>query len=159
MSDSNSADAEQPQESTPARKTAAQAFAEEIWRLVHQTGDAGALREYLLENAGCTPSQFETAKGYIRDVTALAEREAFLLVRGVYLTTTDANRCAEYVGWRLRRIDRELRRMRTGAIDPLGPSAQDHLVLAYYQDEIAHMLKAVDRMRALGFPVTAMPER
>lgn len=139
------------------RATAAQAYGDEVWKIVDRAGDAGALRDDILLKMGGTPSQFERAKGFIRDLKAIAEGKAFLAYRGTYVTTIDPNRCAEYVGWRLRGIDRELRRMLSGAIEPLGERVEEHDVLRYYQREIHHMLDTVDDMRKLGFPVSSMP--
>jgi hypothetical protein len=146
-----------PAQAARARPVAAHQFGEQIWTLVKRTGDVGAPRDFLLENLLCTVSQFERGKGHIRDFTALAEQEAFLATRGVYLVTTDTNRCSEYIGWRLRTVDKELRRMLTGTILPLGDLAAEHQVLTYYRDEITRMLQVVDRMRERGFPVSALP--
>ncbi|MEU7457568.1 hypothetical protein [Streptosporangium roseum] len=152
----STASPEIPGAATRARPTAANRIGEDIWSRVKETGEIGAPRDYLLERLHCTPSQFERGKGYIRDFTAMAAHEAFLATRGVYVVSTDTNLCSEYVGWRLRGIDRELRRMLSGAILPLGASVTEHAVLTYYREEIARMLKIVDGMRERGFPVSAL---
>ena len=135
------------------RPTAAQAYGEMVWHVVDQAGEAGALRDHILMETGATPSQFEGAKGFIRDFKCTAEGKAFLAYRGTYITTTDPNRCAEYVGWRLRGIDKELRRMLTGATDPLGSRVQEHAVLNFYANHIHRMLETADDIRKLGFPI------
>src|ERR1700754_3109515 len=50
-----------------------------------EAGDAGAFWDHILMETGATPSQFERAKGFIRDVKATAEWKAFLPCRGTYV--------------------------------------------------------------------------
>ncbi|WP_152990698.1 hypothetical protein [Sphaerimonospora mesophila] len=142
---------------TAAVRLPTQWVGERIWSLVEPTGDAGAPRDDLLRNIFCTVNQLERGKGYIRDFTAMARGKAFLATRSVYLISTDANRCSEYIGWRLRTVDRELRRMLSGTIDPLGDLVVQHDVLNYYREEILRMLQVVEGMRERGFPVSIMP--
>ncbi|MFI1360904.1 hypothetical protein ACH4TV_46160 [Streptomyces sp. NPDC020898] len=63
---------------------------------------------------------------------------------------------------RMRRINTELCRVLSGAINPLGDQAADYEVLAMFQDEIAHMTRTYDRMNKGTMPKpvrTAKPKR
>ncbi|MGN9847574.1 hypothetical protein ACTMTI_56900 [Nonomuraea sp. H19] len=132
---------------------------ERIWSLVESTGDVGAPRDDLLRDIFCTVNQFERGKGHVRDFTAMTRGKAFLATRSVYLVSTDTNRCSEYIGWRLRTVDRELRRMMSGTIEPLGDLVAQHEVLSYYREEILRMLRVVEGMRQRGFPGSVMSHR
>lgn len=139
------------------KPTATNRLAEDLWREIEATGEDGASSDYLLQQMFCTVSQLRRSLGYARDITTLVHGKALPSVRGVYLTSTDLNLIAEYVGWRLRGIDRELRRLRTGATLPLGDQVAAHAVLSYYDGEIVRMLQVTEELKKVGFPVQAMP--
>ncbi|MEU5980589.1 hypothetical protein [Streptomyces sp. NPDC047315] len=62
------------------------------------------------------------------------------------MITTDPAKIAENASLRMRRINTELRRSLSGAINPLGDQVADYEVLTMFQDEIAHMTRTYDRM-------------
>jgi len=139
------------------QRTATNKLGELVWFKIDERELAGASSGYLLGELLCTISQLDRAIGYARDSLTMRHHKALPAVRGVFLTTTDPNLVAEYVGWRLRGVDRVLRRLRTGAILPLGDLVAAHAVLNYYDEEIVRMLKVTDELRKLGFPVEAAP--
>ncbi|MFD3330987.1 hypothetical protein [Streptomyces sp. NPDC058701] len=123
-------------------------MAELTWNLIAEAGeDTIVHRETITERLGATDSQFERAKGYIRDHITMEKGRAFLTWRGGYMITQDPDRIAESAGLRMRSVDTELRRILSGAINPLGEAVAQHEVLAMFQDEIAHMTRTYERMR------------
>jgi hypothetical protein len=142
-----------------------QHLAELAWNLFDEAGEDILLpREHITERINATDGQFERAKGYIRDHLTMEKGKAFLAYRGGYLITTDPAKIAENSALRMRRINTELRRVLSGAINPLGEQVADYEVLAMFQDEIAHMTRTYDRMSkatmAMPKPVrSARPKR
>jgi hypothetical protein len=92
-------------------------------------------------------AQFARLKGYIRDHITLDKGKAFLAYRGGYVKTTDPAKIAENVGHRLQRLNTELSRLLSGAINPLGKDVAHYEVLVMYQEEIEHMMRVADRVR------------
>ncbi|MFD0723147.1 hypothetical protein [Streptomyces globosus] len=134
---------------------ATQHLAELAWQLISEAGeDTLVHREEITARLHATDSQFERLKGYIRDHVTMEKGKAFLAWRGSYMITTDPAKIAESAGLRMRRIDTELRRVLSGAINPLGDDVAHYEVLAMFQDEIAHMTRTYERMRkaALTMP-------
>ncbi|MFB7293404.1 hypothetical protein [Actinacidiphila glaucinigra] len=124
-----------------------QHFAELAWRLFDEAGEDVLLpREHVTSRISATDGQFERTKGYIRDHLTMEKGKAFLAYRGGYMITTDPAKIAENASLRMRRINTELRRLLSGAINPLGDQVADYEVLAMFQDEIAHMTRTYDRM-------------
>lgn len=72
--------------------------------------------------------------------------KAFLAYRSGYMITTDPGKTAENASLRMRRVNTELRRVLSGPINPLGDQVADYEVLAMFQDEIAYMTRAYDRI-------------
>ncbi|MGX8910198.1 hypothetical protein ACR820_34040 [Streptomyces netropsis] len=146
-------------EVTRARRTPpvpTQHLAELAWDVFEKKGeDVIVPKETVTSRIHATESQFARLKGYIRDHVTMEKGKAFLSFRDGYLITTDPNKIAENVGWRLRRITTELRRLLSGWINPLGEDVANYEVLAMYQEEIGHMLRVSDRMRNLSL---AMPK-
>ncbi|MFD5423159.1 hypothetical protein ACFWJT_34725 [Streptomyces sp. NPDC127069] len=131
-----------------AAPVATQHLAELAWQLLTDAGeDALVNREDITARLHATDSQFERLKGYIRDHVTMEKGKAFLTWRGGYIITTDPAKIAESAGLRMRRIDTELRRVLSGAINPLGEDVAHYEVLAMFQDEIAHMTRTYERMR------------
>lgn len=131
-----------------AAPVATQNLAEMEWRLLDQAGEDTLLpRDHIIEQLHATDGQFERMKGYIRDHVTMEKGKAFLAYRDGYMITTDPAKIAESAGLRMRRINTELRRVLSGAINPLGDQVADYEVLAMFQDEIAHMTRTYERMR------------
>ncbi|MFE7607054.1 hypothetical protein [Streptomyces celluloflavus] len=107
-------------------------------------------KEEITSKIDATESQFTRLKSYIRDHITMEKGKAFLAFREGYLFTTDPTKIAENVGWRLRRINTELRRLLTGWINPLGEDVALYEVLKMYQEEIGHMLRLAERMEKLS---------
>jgi hypothetical protein len=124
-----------------------QHLAELAWHLFDEAGEDVLLpRDHITGRIHATDGQFERAKGYIRDHITMEKGKAFLAYRGGYMITTDPAKIAENASLRMRRIDTELRRLLSGAINPLGDQVAQYEVLAMFQDEIAHMTRTYDRM-------------
>jgi hypothetical protein len=124
-----------------------QHLAELAWHLFDEAGDDVLLpREHITDRLHATDGQFERTKGYIRDHLTMEKGKAFLAYRGGYMITTDPAKIAENASLKMRRINTELRRLLSGAINPLGEQVADYEVLAMFQDEIAHMTRTYDRM-------------
>jgi hypothetical protein len=140
-----------PATAVPARRTppvATQHLAELAWNVLEDEGeDVLVTKETVTNRIHATESQFGRLKGYIRDHITMEKGKAFLSFRDGYLITTDPAKIAESVGWRLRRINTELRRLLSGWINPLGEDVANYEVLAMYQDEIGHMLRLAERMQ------------
>ncbi|MBD0743007.1 hypothetical protein [Streptomyces sp. CBMA152] len=127
---------------------ATQHLAELAWNIFEEAGeDVLVPKEIIIARVHATDSQFTRLKGYIRDHVTMEKGRAFLAFRGGYLITTDPAKIAESVGWRLGRINTELRRLLSGWINPLGEDVSNYDVLAMYQDEIGHMMRLEERMR------------
>ncbi|MEV4504708.1 hypothetical protein [Streptomyces klenkii] len=134
---------------------ATQHLAELAWNVLEGAGeDVIVTKEEITSKIHATESQFTRLKSYIRDHITMEKGKAFLAFREGYLFTTDPTKIAESVGWRLRRINTELRRLLTGWINPLGEDVANYEVLKMYQEEIGHMLRLSERIRSLG---TSMP--
>ncbi|MGY9066883.1 hypothetical protein [Streptomyces sp. CAS3] len=144
-----SGSADRPKTAPAARSAPipTQHLAEVAWHLFEGVGDDVLLpREHITERIHITDGQFERTKGYIRDHLTMEKGKAFLAYRGGYMITTDPAKIAENVTLRMRRINTELRRVLSGAINPLGDQVANYEVLAMFQDEIAHMTRTYDRM-------------
>ncbi|WP_079408515.1 hypothetical protein [Streptomyces sp. 3211] len=125
-----------------------QHLAELAWKVHEAAGEDVLLpREQLAGRIHATDGQFERAKGYIRDHITMEKGKAFLSYRSGYMITTDPAKISEYAALRMRRINTELRRLLSGAINPLGEQVAEYEVLAMFQDEIAHMTRTYDRMQ------------
>ncbi|MFE5717906.1 hypothetical protein [Streptomyces erythrochromogenes] len=125
-----------------------QHLAELAWKLHEDAGEDVLLpRERITSRIHATDGQYERAKGYIRDHITMEKGKAFLSYRSGYMITTDPAKISEYAALRMRRINTELRRLLSGAINPLGEQVADYEVLAMFQDEIAHMTRTYDRMQ------------
>ncbi|CAM5666752.1 hypothetical protein BOQ63_000020 (plasmid) [Streptomyces viridifaciens] len=143
---------------------ATQHLAELAWNIFEAAGeDVLVSKETVSSRINATESQFTRLKGYVRDHITMEKGKAFLSFRNGYLITTDPAKIAESVGWRLRRINTELRRLLSGWINPLGEDVANHEVLAMYQDEIGHMLRLSERMQKASMsmpkPVKAKSRR
>jgi hypothetical protein len=138
----------------PPRRTppvATQHLAELAWNVFEDAGeDVLVSKETITSQLGATDSQFTRLKGYVRDHITMEKGKAFLSFRDGYLVTTDPAKIAESVGWRLRRINTELRRLLSGWINPLGEDVATYEVLKMYQEEIGHMLRLSERMRTFS---------
>ncbi|MEV5856933.1 hypothetical protein [Streptomyces anulatus] len=133
--------------STRAAPVPTQHLAELAWNLFDEAGEDVLLpREHITEGIQATDGQFERTKGYIRDHMTMEKGKAFLAYRGGYMITTDPAKIAENASLRMRRINTELRRVLSGAINPLGDQVADYEVLSMFQDEIAHMTRTYERM-------------
>jgi hypothetical protein len=122
-------------------------FANRAWELVETAGeDVLVPRETILGEINITVSQFERIKSYIRDHITMEKGKAFLAYRGAYTITTDPAKIAENVGGRLARINKELTRLLSGAINPLGDDVGHYEVLVMYQQEIEHMMRTAERV-------------
>ncbi|WP_328381792.1 hypothetical protein OHS81_01825 [Streptomyces sp. NBC_00400] len=156
-----------PKEEPRAPRTppvATQHLAELAWNIFEDAGeDVLISKETVTSQIHATESQFTRLKGYIRDRITMEKGKAFLSFRNGYLITTDPLKIAECVGWRLRRINTELRRLLSGWIDPLGEDVALYEVLKMYQEEIGHMLRLSERMEKLSHkmpkPVKATKRR
>jgi len=141
-------------EAPQARRTppvATQHLAELAWNIYEDAGeDVIVPKESVTSQLHATESQFTRLKGYVRDHVTMEKGKAFLSFRDGYLITTDPNKIAEAVGWRLRRINTELRRLLSGYINPLGEDVARYEVLKMYQEEIGHMLRLSERIRKIG---------
>ncbi|MGW2299183.1 hypothetical protein [Streptomyces violaceorubidus] len=124
-----------------------QHLAELAWSMLENAGEDVLIpRDQITDRIHATDGQFERLKGYIRDHMTMEKGKAFLAFRGGYMITTDPAKIAENAGLRMRRINTELRRVLSGAINPLGDQVGQYEVLAMFQDEIAHMTRSYERM-------------
>ncbi|MBF6412933.1 hypothetical protein [Nocardia cyriacigeorgica] len=127
--------------------------ADRIWAVVEPTGDYGGLRRnQICEQTQLTRSQFENGKAGIRDHKARDEGKAFIYDGDVYAATTVPARCAKAAILQLRRVDKQLRRMKSSTFEPLAPEvrAQDP-ALTYAVAKIESTVAEMTLLHELGF--------
>lgn len=149
---------------TRATPVSTQHLAEQAWAIMERHGDDVLVsRETLMNETATTIGQFTRLKSYVRDYITLDKGRAFLAYHGGYLKTVDPAKIAENVGQRLHRLETELSRLLSGAINPLGDDVAMYEVLVMYQEEIAHMMRTAERARRtrsrLPDPVLRTPRR
>lgn len=131
--------------------------ADKIWEVVEPLGDHGGMRRIqICERTHLTRNQFENGKAGIRDHKARAEGKPFIYDGTVYAVTSDPARCAEAAIFQLRRVDSQLRRLKSSTFDPLTPEVRGRdAALTYSAAKIESMLEEMTLLNKLGFSATS----